>query len=196
MGGVPVADVFRDAEYIVVPSGSCTSMVSHHYAELFHKDPGALERVHRVAHQVLDDPPEHHGVGPDPGQLGRDAHLEPHAVGGGGARHLAEQRAEVGRRPVGDRGPAGVASRQLLEIGHARLQGLPPLGVERRELLGMPRGRLGEVPEHVADRRQPVLHVMVDLAGEIAGRGAPLRRTAGSSPWPRSGARPGGSRRP
>ena len=26
--------VFRDAEYIVVPSGSCTSMIAHHYAEL------------------------------------------------------------------------------------------------------------------------------------------------------------------
>src|SRR5579872_4759786 len=27
--------VFRDCEYIVVPSGSCTSMIAHHYAELF-----------------------------------------------------------------------------------------------------------------------------------------------------------------
>src|SRR5918994_5364297 len=27
--------VFRDAEYIVVPSGSCTSMLSHHMAEIF-----------------------------------------------------------------------------------------------------------------------------------------------------------------
>ena len=27
-------DVFQNAEYIVVPSGSCTSMISHHYAEL------------------------------------------------------------------------------------------------------------------------------------------------------------------
>ena len=34
-------DVFRDAEYIVVPSGSCTSMVTHHYEELFEKEPGA-----------------------------------------------------------------------------------------------------------------------------------------------------------
>jgi len=30
--------VFRDAEYIVVPSGSCTSMISHHYAQLFEED--------------------------------------------------------------------------------------------------------------------------------------------------------------
>src|SRR5713226_6912197 len=28
-------NVFRDAEYIVVPSGSCTSMIAHHYADLF-----------------------------------------------------------------------------------------------------------------------------------------------------------------
>jgi L-lactate dehydrogenase complex protein LldE len=24
-------DVFKDAEYVVVPSGSCTSMITHHY---------------------------------------------------------------------------------------------------------------------------------------------------------------------
>jgi len=28
-------DVFKGAEYIVVPSGSCASMISHHYADLF-----------------------------------------------------------------------------------------------------------------------------------------------------------------
>src|SRR5882724_1845293 len=27
--------VFRDAETIVVPSGSCAAMIGHHYAELF-----------------------------------------------------------------------------------------------------------------------------------------------------------------
>ena len=30
--------VFRDAEYIVVPSGSCTSMIAHHYRDLFSKE--------------------------------------------------------------------------------------------------------------------------------------------------------------
>ena len=30
----------QDAEYIVVPSGSCTSMIAHHFADLFHKDAG------------------------------------------------------------------------------------------------------------------------------------------------------------
>ena len=47
-------DVFRDAEYIVVPSGSCASMVSHHYAELFHKEPETLERVHALEPRVWE----------------------------------------------------------------------------------------------------------------------------------------------
>jgi L-lactate dehydrogenase complex protein LldE len=40
--------VFRSAEYIVVPSGSCTSMVSHHYADLFADDPETLAAVHQL----------------------------------------------------------------------------------------------------------------------------------------------------
>lgn len=32
-------NVFRDAEMIVVPSGSCTSMIAHHYPELLRDDP-------------------------------------------------------------------------------------------------------------------------------------------------------------
>src|SRR5690242_19016944 len=31
--------VFRDAEYVVIPSGSCTSMISHHFHDLFQKEP-------------------------------------------------------------------------------------------------------------------------------------------------------------
>lgn len=34
--------VFRDAEYVVIPSGSCCSMITHHYAELFRKEPETL----------------------------------------------------------------------------------------------------------------------------------------------------------
>jgi L-lactate dehydrogenase complex protein LldE len=41
--------VFRDAEYIVCPSGSCTSMVRHHYAELFHRDAEAGEAARQAA---------------------------------------------------------------------------------------------------------------------------------------------------
>ena len=36
-----------DAEYIVVPSGSCTSMITHHFADIFAGDPAEmLARVH------------------------------------------------------------------------------------------------------------------------------------------------------
>ncbi len=43
---------FRDAECIVCPSGSCASMVRHHYAEIFHKDPEALAEAGKVAPRV------------------------------------------------------------------------------------------------------------------------------------------------
>ncbi len=45
---------FRDAEYIVCPSGSCTAMVRHHYAELFHKDPEALEAARQLGGRVFE----------------------------------------------------------------------------------------------------------------------------------------------
>src|SRR5512140_2207141 len=47
-------DTFESAECIVVPSGSCTGMVSHHYPELFHKDPEALERVHALQKRIFE----------------------------------------------------------------------------------------------------------------------------------------------
>ncbi len=47
-------DVFRDSEYIVVPSGSCTSMISHHFAELFAAEPAKLAEVHRLEHRVYE----------------------------------------------------------------------------------------------------------------------------------------------
>jgi L-lactate dehydrogenase complex protein LldE len=47
-------DVFADAEYIVVPSGSCTSMLSHHYAELFKKEPETLARVNQLAPRIWE----------------------------------------------------------------------------------------------------------------------------------------------
>jgi len=46
--------VFRDAEYIVVPSGSCTSMITHHFAELFQKDPEVLAEVHALEKRVWE----------------------------------------------------------------------------------------------------------------------------------------------
>ncbi|MBX5494413.1 MAG: (Fe-S)-binding protein [Bryobacteraceae bacterium] len=46
--------VFEQAEYIVVPSGSCTSMISHHYAELFRKEPEWLDRARAVGSRVVE----------------------------------------------------------------------------------------------------------------------------------------------
>ncbi len=47
-------DVFRDAEHIVVPSGSCTSMITHHYEEIFSEEPKRLEDAHRMAPRVWE----------------------------------------------------------------------------------------------------------------------------------------------
>ncbi|HVX66307.1 MAG TPA: (Fe-S)-binding protein, partial [Bryobacteraceae bacterium] len=46
--------VFRDAEYIVVPSGSCTSMIAHRYEELFADEPEWLDLARRVAPRVWE----------------------------------------------------------------------------------------------------------------------------------------------
>ncbi|MDZ4797177.1 MAG: (Fe-S)-binding protein [Bryobacteraceae bacterium] len=43
-------NVFKDAEHIVIPSGSCTAMVSHHFHDLFPDDP----EVHRLAHRTWE----------------------------------------------------------------------------------------------------------------------------------------------
>jgi L-lactate dehydrogenase complex protein LldE len=32
-------EIFKDYDYVVCPSGSCTAMVTHHYEEYFHGDP-------------------------------------------------------------------------------------------------------------------------------------------------------------
>ncbi len=42
-------EVFDAAEYIVAPSGSCTSMVKHHYAELFSGDARRLQQTKTIA---------------------------------------------------------------------------------------------------------------------------------------------------
>ena len=47
-------DTFDACETIVVPSGSCTSMVTHHFAELFHKEPETLARVHALEKRVFE----------------------------------------------------------------------------------------------------------------------------------------------
>jgi L-lactate dehydrogenase complex protein LldE len=47
-------EVFRDAEHIVVPSGSCTSMITHHFEDIVANDAAMLEDVHRVAPRVWE----------------------------------------------------------------------------------------------------------------------------------------------
>src|SRR5258705_8052703 len=46
--------VFDKSEYMVVPSGSCTAMITHHFADLFQKEPETLERVHALEKRVWE----------------------------------------------------------------------------------------------------------------------------------------------
>jgi L-lactate dehydrogenase complex protein LldE len=46
--------VFENSEQIVVPSGSCTSMITHHFADLFQKEPETLARVHALEKRVWE----------------------------------------------------------------------------------------------------------------------------------------------
>ncbi|MBL8178110.1 MAG: (Fe-S)-binding protein [Bryobacterales bacterium] len=46
--------VFRDAEFIVVPSGSCTSMITHHFHDIFAQDPDLHEEVEYLAPRVFE----------------------------------------------------------------------------------------------------------------------------------------------
>ena len=47
-------NTFEKSEMIVVPSGSCTSMIVHHFAELFQKEPESLARVHELEKRVYE----------------------------------------------------------------------------------------------------------------------------------------------
>lgn len=47
-------DTFEKSERIVVPSGSCTSMIVHHFAEIFRDDPATLSRVHSLEKRVWE----------------------------------------------------------------------------------------------------------------------------------------------
>jgi L-lactate dehydrogenase complex protein LldE len=46
--------VFGHAEYIVVPSGSCTSMIAHHFHDLFPAEPDALAAAHALTPRVWE----------------------------------------------------------------------------------------------------------------------------------------------
>jgi L-lactate dehydrogenase complex protein LldE len=47
-------NVFRDSQYIIVPSGSCTSMISHHFADLFEHDAKLLAEAHALEPRVWE----------------------------------------------------------------------------------------------------------------------------------------------
>ena len=47
-------DVFRDAEHVVVPSGSCTSMITHHFDDIFAEEPKLREEARRMAPRVWE----------------------------------------------------------------------------------------------------------------------------------------------
>jgi L-lactate dehydrogenase complex protein LldE len=47
-------EVFRDSEYIVVPSGSCTSMIAHHFADLFEHDAKLLAEAQALEARVWE----------------------------------------------------------------------------------------------------------------------------------------------
>lgn len=46
--------VFRDADYVVAPSGSCTSMITHHFEDLFRNQPEWLEQTRRLKPRVWE----------------------------------------------------------------------------------------------------------------------------------------------
>ena len=46
--------VFERAEYIVVPSGSCGAMISHHYAGLFPNEPAMERLAHEMEPRVFE----------------------------------------------------------------------------------------------------------------------------------------------
>ena len=47
-------DIFGDSQYVVVPSGSCGSMVKVFYPELFHDDPALNERALQLSGRVYE----------------------------------------------------------------------------------------------------------------------------------------------
>jgi L-lactate dehydrogenase complex protein LldE len=47
-------DVFRDADYVVVPSGSCTSMIAHHFEDIFDKDPYYMALARQLEPKVYE----------------------------------------------------------------------------------------------------------------------------------------------
>lgn len=45
---------FRDAEYVVVPSGSCATMITHHYPEIFAREQTSLAAAGQLSPRVYE----------------------------------------------------------------------------------------------------------------------------------------------
>lgn len=51
---VRMIDIFRESEYVIAPSGSCTSMLRHHFKDLFAGDSKRLEEVNSLARRSFE----------------------------------------------------------------------------------------------------------------------------------------------
>jgi L-lactate dehydrogenase complex protein LldE len=47
-------DVYESASAVIVPSGSCASMITHHFADIFAEDPRQLQRAHNLEKRVFE----------------------------------------------------------------------------------------------------------------------------------------------
>ncbi|MEW9698380.1 (Fe-S)-binding protein [Paenibacillus sp. SI8] len=47
-------EAFEDSDFVISPSGSCTSMVHHYYPKLFEQDPVNLGRANRLAEKTYE----------------------------------------------------------------------------------------------------------------------------------------------
>ena len=46
--------VFKDSSFVVVPSGSCTSMITHHFADVFEQEPELAQAAHGLESRVWE----------------------------------------------------------------------------------------------------------------------------------------------
>ena len=51
---VRTLDEFRESEYVVVPSGSCSAMIKHFYLDLLEDDPALLARAETLSRKVYE----------------------------------------------------------------------------------------------------------------------------------------------
>jgi L-lactate dehydrogenase complex protein LldE len=47
-------EAFDDSDYVISPSGSCTSMIHHYYPKLFEDDPVLLEKANRLVEKTYE----------------------------------------------------------------------------------------------------------------------------------------------